>query len=81
VSRARTGREIIFETIQRGQSLKISAIDASTGVEVSIIAPLTASEMQTQGIAARKLEQKLIREGIISVGRRNEKPGSKGFLV
>lgn len=54
-------REIYFEFYSLGNSVKVSAIDADTGVEVSITGPRTASQSELQRIALQKLERALER--------------------
>ncbi|MFZ3033922.1 MAG: hypothetical protein WA138_07915 [Parvibaculum sp.] len=57
------GREVIFEFIPLGGSVKASAIDVLTGIEVSVVGPATlASRGELQRIALTKLKQRLARE-------------------
>ena len=51
---AEDGREIYLEFFPVGNSVKVVAVDAATGVEVSIVGPTTA--------ARRTLEQNVIRK-------------------
>ncbi|PHR58050.1 MAG: serine hydroxymethyltransferase [Robiginitomaculum sp.] len=67
-----TRREVIFETIACGDTLKISAIDVQSGIEVSIIAPKNANEDYARNIAARKLERRL---------QRNLKSDDRGGII
>jgi len=77
-----TSLEIIFETLRCGNAQKISAIDVATGVEVSISAPLNADENYTRNIVARKLEQKLGREGHNNVNSaKRKKQRRRGLIV
>ncbi len=43
--------------------MKVSAIHAATGVEVSAVGPANAARADLQRLAIRKLEQRLRREG------------------
>ncbi len=52
-------REIIFEFIRMGGSVKVAAIDVASGTEVSIIGPANAMEMDLKRLAAAKLERML----------------------
>ena len=52
--RARSG-EIYFEYITVGNSVKVSAIDAATGTEVSIAGPRNAGQKELERIALQKL--------------------------
>lgn len=54
-----TGGEVYFEFIVVGNSVKVSAIDAASGVEVAIIGPKATSQEQLKRIALRKLQNKL----------------------
>ncbi len=67
------GGEIIFETIQIGQSQKISAIDVASGTEVSLIVPSNTDPSYARDLAARKLAKRLKRE--------RKKPGGHGILL
>jgi len=53
------GRETLFEFRQAGKQVRVSAIDAVTGVEVVIIAPLNATRQQMTSNALAKLRRKL----------------------
>lgn len=54
-----TGREVIFEYVPVGASVKISAIDVETGTEVSVVGPATASRMELERVALGKLRYML----------------------
>lgn len=54
-----TGSEVYFEFLQIGGQMRVVAIDAATGTEVTIIAPLTATQVQMQTIALAKLRRRL----------------------
>jgi hypothetical protein len=51
--------QVYFEFTQLGQQMRVAAIDAATGVEVIVIAPLTATQIQMQSIALAKLKRRL----------------------
>jgi hypothetical protein len=53
------GGEVFFEFTAIGRSVKVSAIDAASGVEVSIVAPATLSRAEMQRLALRKLRARL----------------------
>lgn len=55
-------REVIFEFLRVGNSIKVTAVDPATLVEVSIVGPPTASEAQLRATALRKLEYVLKRK-------------------
>ncbi len=55
----RQQNEIYFEFRAIGRSVKVSAIDAATGIEVSVMGPATASQADLQRLALQKLQAKL----------------------
>lgn len=63
--RAGSGQDIgqvFFEFQQIGAQVKVCAIHAGTGIEVSIIAPTSVSQKQMQQNALAKLRRRLLRE-------------------
>lgn len=52
--------EVFFEFRQVGKQMRVAAIDAGTGTEVIVIAPLTATKLQMQTIALAKLKRRLV---------------------
>ncbi|MCZ8311868.1 MAG: DUF6898 family protein [Rhodospirillales bacterium] len=57
-------RETLFEFHQIGAFTKATAIDAETGLEVSIVGPSNSSELVLRNNALRKLAAALKRHGI-----------------
>ncbi len=55
-NRTDAGGEIYFEFTAIGRNVKVSAIDAATGTEVSIMGPATASRADLQRLALQKLQ-------------------------
>lgn len=49
-------REVIFEFRQIGRSVKVSAIDVATQVEIAVIVPAGASEAVMREQALRRLD-------------------------
>ena len=49
----------LIEFITIGNSVKVSAIDPQTGIEVSIVGPVHATEAQLTHNAVRKLRRRL----------------------
>jgi hypothetical protein len=47
--------EVYFEFQPIGNAVRVAAVDAATGVEVTIMGPLTASRADLQRLALRKL--------------------------
>lgn len=54
--------EVLFEFTQIGQQMRVAAIDGRTGVEVVVIAPVSASRLQMQNLALAKLKRRLEQE-------------------
>jgi hypothetical protein len=52
-------REVYFEFTAIGRTVKVAAIDAGTGTEVSIMGPASASRADLQRLALQKLNAKL----------------------
>ena len=57
MSRQRSSHGIIFEFINIGNYVKVSAIDTRTGTEVSIVGDSRSGEQALRRIAQRKLER------------------------
>lgn len=53
------GREVILEYIPIGGSVKVTAVDVETGIEVSVIGPATAPQTELERVAVRKLRYML----------------------
>jgi hypothetical protein len=51
--------EVLFEIVAIGNSVKVSAIDPSSNLEVSVIGPVTASPYTLKMNALRKLKARL----------------------
>jgi hypothetical protein len=49
------GNEVYVEFVVQGGSVKVTAIDAKTGVEASIVAPANAARADLSAAALRKL--------------------------
>ncbi len=56
------GREVYFEFTVIGQAVKVTAIDSETGVEVSTMGPVSASQADLRQLALAKLKARLKRE-------------------
>lgn len=54
--------EAYIEYKQVGQTMKVTAIDAETGVEVVIMGPVSASRNDLQRVAVRKLKVQIDKE-------------------
>ncbi len=51
--------EVYFEFTAIGHSVKVTAIDAATGIEVSAIAPAGAARVDLQRLALQKLRTQI----------------------
>ena len=51
--------EVFFEFQQIGAQMRVAAIDSTTGIEVIVIAPVTATQVQMQNLALAKLKRRL----------------------
>lgn len=49
-------REVIFEFIQIGTALKVTAVDVETGIEASIVGDPAAGQASLRRIAKQKLD-------------------------
>jgi uncharacterized protein DUF6898 len=54
-------REVIFEFVQHGTSVKVTAMDPETLVEVSIVGPASAGQSVLKANALNKLKYVLAR--------------------
>lgn len=52
-------REVLFEFTAIGAVMKVAAIDAATGIEVTVMGPTHASRADLQKIALAKLQKRL----------------------
>ncbi|MXN67335.1 serine hydroxymethyltransferase [Stappia sp. GBMRC 2046] len=51
--------EIFLEFAQIGRQLKVTAVDAQTGVEVVVFGPVSTPQKSLQDLAVRKLKRRL----------------------
>ena len=55
-------REVYFEFTAIGGSVKVVAIDALTGTEVSVIGPANAAQSDLERLALQKLRARMVRD-------------------
>jgi len=55
-------REVFFEFTVIGAAVKVVAIDAATGIEVSVMGPVSAAQADLEQLAVGKLKARLARE-------------------
>jgi hypothetical protein len=53
------GGDVFFEFTAIGRTVKVSAVDAATGIEVSVVGPSSASRADLQRLALQKLKSRL----------------------
>jgi hypothetical protein len=53
------GEDVYFEFTAIGGSVKVAAIDAATGLEVSVVGPAGAARADLQRLALQKLKARL----------------------
>ena len=76
-----TDREIIFEFIAVGDSVRVAAVDVETGEEVFVTGPANTPQNDLERIAARKLARRL---GLVSsddVDEQAPRRGGRGVIV
>jgi hypothetical protein len=56
-------REVLFEFTAIGAVMKVAAIDAATGIEVTVMGPTHASRADLQKLALAKLRRRLDASG------------------
>lgn len=74
--------EVYIEFIPAGASVRVSAIDAATGVEVSIIGPASAHRGDLERLAIAKLARRLGRATRPDDGKEKTPPeAGRGVIV
>jgi len=63
--------EIYLEFRAIGQQVQVIAMDAATGIEVSVFGPASAAQGDLKRIAVRKLQRRLEKENASASGRSN----------
>jgi hypothetical protein len=58
-----THGDVLFEFTQIGGQIRVAAIDAKSGIEVIVITPVTATQIQMQNLALAKLKRRLEQGG------------------
>lgn len=67
MNREKSGQgEIYLEFQPVGRQVKVTAIDASTGIEVVVFGPSSVSSNDLKDLAVRKLMRRLEKDGQIS---------------
>ena len=58
----RPGEQVYFEMTRVGSAVRVAAIDGATGIEVTVMAPASASQSDLQQLALAKLKARLKKE-------------------
>ncbi|MBO0345985.1 DUF6898 family protein [Roseibium limicola] len=61
--------EVYLEFQAFGSQVRVTAMDASTGIEVFVVGPLNAAKSDLQKLAVRKLKRRLERENASPAGK------------
>ncbi len=69
MSREERPGEIYLEFRPIGQQVKVTAIDAETGLEVSVFGPASAAQEDLKRLAVRKLQRRLEQEALTAQDR------------
>ena len=54
-------REVYFEFTAIGATMRVAAIDSATGIEVTVIGPVSAARADLERLALAKLKARLAR--------------------
>lgn len=73
------GREVIFEFMTLGQSVRVAAVDVATGEEVVISGPAGAAQSDLERVAARKLARRLAQT--LDPESKTPRRGGRGVVV
>jgi len=73
------GREIIFEFVALGDSVRVAAIDVATGEEVVVTGPVSTPQTDLERIATRKLLRRLQAE--FPDAKKTPRRGGRGVIV
>lgn len=73
--------EILIEFIQQGDYIKVSAVDARTGLEVSVVGDPKQSQQALEALAVKKLQyvrrrRRALREQQVAVTKRDDRSTS-----
>lgn len=65
--------EVLFEFTQVGPQMRVAAIDPASGVEVVVVAPLSATRQQMQAVAMAKLQRRMAERAAPPEGERGRR--------
>lgn len=73
------GREIIFEFVALGDSVRVAAIDVATGEEVVVTGPVATPQADLERLASRKLMRRLLTSQALDT--KTPRRGGRGVIV
>ncbi|MDZ4381904.1 MAG: hypothetical protein U0942_11240 [Parvibaculum sp.] len=71
-------REVIFEYVPIGSSVKVTAVDVASGLEVSVVGPSIAAPRELERVAVQKLRYMLEKKKNEGAARGKDEPGPAG---
>ncbi len=71
-------REVIFEYVPIGSSVKVTAVDVASGLEVSVVGPSIAAQRELERVAVQKLRYMLEKKKNEGAARGKDEPGPAG---
>lgn len=74
------GREIFMEWSPQGEFMRVTAIDAASGVEIVTFGPKKSARHDLERLALNKLYRALVRQGILS-DTQNPRPSGPGVRM
>jgi len=75
------GRAIYLEFVQLGNSLKATAIDPESGIEASVLGPLSAPRSDLQALAMAKLKRQLDPNAVRNGQTKTPPKSRRGIVV
>ncbi len=76
-----SGREVIFEFIVLGDSVRVAAVDVTSGEEVIVTGPASTAQFELERIAARKLARRLGLVDPDNPATKTPRRGGRGVIV
>lgn len=76
-----SGREVIFEFVSLGDSVRVAAVDVATGEEVIVTGPVATPQRDLERVASRKLARKLDLVSPDNPETKTPRRGGRGVIV
>lgn len=74
-------REVIFEFVVLGDSVRVAAVDVASGEEVIVTGPANTPQFDLERIAARKLARHLGLSDEVEDESKTPRRGGRGVIV